>query len=265
MTTEGIVVTVLGSGTCVPSAERFPASYFVQPSALLGGWMIDIGSGALQRLAQAGGSYQTLERVFISHVHPDHTGSLIPLLQALKHTPGYTKTDTLTVYGPETVWKYLELHLNYTPALRPEFPFEFVVLDHGSEISGTNWQLTSLAMRHSSRALGFRFTVGGCIMAYGADSGPCAAIVDLAQGADLLILEASFPNSQPSELHLTTTEAGEIAKDASVRRLLLTHLYPEVAQMNPEQREAEVRAGGFTGEVLFAEDLMELHVNESSL
>ena len=260
MNDADIIVKVLGSGTCVPSATRFPASYFVQPATSTGSWMLDIGPGALQRLEQSGESYQALKRVFISHVHPDHTNSLIPLLQALQHTPGYTHTESLTVYGPQIVLKYLELQLDFAPALRPDFPFEFVVLEDGTEVSETNWRLVSLAMRHDDQALGFRLTVGDCTLAYGADSGPCNAIVDLAQDADMLILEASFPRSRPSETHLTTTDAGEIARDARVRRLLLTHLYPEVANMSVAQRNAEVRAGGFTGELLFAEDLMELHI-----
>lgn len=222
--------------------------------------MLDIGPGALQRLAQAGESYKELQHILVSHAHPDHTSSLIPLLQALKYTPGYTHTNSLTLYGPETVWKYLEVCLNFAPELRPEFPFEFVILDDGSEICKHNWHLGIRAMRHNCHALGFRFTVGGCTIVYGADSGPCRAIVDLAQGADLLILEASFPKSEPSELHLTTAEAGEIARAARVSQLLLTHLYPHVSQMGVLQREAEVREGGFSGKVIFAEDLMELHI-----
>ena len=259
-TSEKIILKVLGSGTCVPSAARFPASYFIQPHATSGGWMLDMGSGSLQRLEQAGESYQTLERIFISHAHPDHTSSIIPLMQALQHTPDYTRTDNLTVYGPDTVREYLELHFSITPTLRPEFPFEFIVLDEGSAITDDAWQLRSLAMNHGTSTLGFRFTIGRCILVYGADSGPSPAIADLARDADLLILEASFPQGKPSTQHLTTTEAGQIAKDAGVAQLLLTHLYPEIDQMSTTQREAEVRAGGFTGDIIFAEDLMELQV-----
>ena len=264
MTCAEIVVKVLGSGTCVPSAARFPSSYFLQTTGSVGGWMMDIGPGALQRLAQAGESYKDLERVFISHIHPDHTASLIPLLQALKYTPDSMRTKLLTVYGPEMVLKYLELHLDFTPTLRPDFPFEFVVLKDGSEISESNWRLVSLEMRHGDQTLGFRLTVEDCTLAYGADSGYCESIVDLAKGADLLILEASFPKSQPSEMHLTTTDAGNIATAAQVPRLMLTHLYPEVAHMPKVQREAEVRESGFTGDVIFAEDLMEVHVRGAS-
>jgi len=51
--------------------------------------------------------------------------------------------------------------------------------------------------------------------------------VELSRGADLLILEASFPDGQDVPGHLTPSRAGHIAALANVKRLLLTHLYPE--------------------------------------
>lgn len=257
------VVQVLGSGTCVPSASRFPPSYFVKPAVPSGGWLLDIGAGALQRLAQASESYKSLESIFISHVHADHVSGILPLLQALNFTPGFRRTEPLIIYGPHTVKQYLELNLDFSPSLRPSFPFDFVVLADRSEVSGNNWHLVSRVMKHSSPTIGFRFALGSCTLVYGADTEPCNEIMELAEEADLLILESSFRKDRPSPGHLTTSQAGEIAKTANVKKLLLSHLYPEVDGLSNEERETEVRASGFTGEVMFAEDLMKLEVSRN--
>ncbi len=253
-------VKVLGSGTCVPSASRFPPSYFIKPAVPSDEWLLDVGTGALQRLAQAGESYKSLNSIFISHIHTDHIASLLPLLQALNFTPGFKRVEPLVVYAPDTVKQYLELNLSFAPTLRPSFPFDFVALTDGSEITKNGWRLVSRKMRHSTPTVGFRFTLNMCTLVYGADTEPCNEIVELSQDADLLILESSFPKGRPSSGHLTTVQAGEIAKTANAKRLLLSHLYPEIGKLSKEQQEAEVRLSGFSGEVIFAEDLMTLEI-----
>jgi ribonuclease BN (tRNA processing enzyme) len=62
---------------------------------------------------------------------------------------------------------------------------------------------------------------------YSGDTGFCEEVVQLARGANLLILEASFPDGQEVEGHLTPSQAGRMASLATVERLVLTHFYPE--------------------------------------
>jgi ribonuclease BN (tRNA processing enzyme) len=141
------------------------------------------------------------------------------------------------------------------PYLRPAFPFQFMGLTDGEDVRQGLVRISCRLLQHSAPTLGFRFTWQGCSLAYGADTGPGEGISELAREADLLILEASFPMSHPSPNHLTTAQAGEIARAAHAGRLLLTHLHAQVGEMPVQQREAEVRHSGFAGEVLFAEDL----------
>jgi ribonuclease BN (tRNA processing enzyme) len=256
-----LVVRVLGSGTCVPLAKRFPSSYFVKQRYAARGWMLDLGTGALQRLAQAGESYKVLENVFISHVHPDHCASLIPLLQALSATPDFQRKQPLTVFGPQHVKDYLDLNLDFAPDLRPTFPFEFIVLSDSDERLHEEWQLNTRIMKHSVPTLALRLMLEGYSIVYGADTEPCEALIELAYNTDLLILEASFPQNQPSTGHMTTAQVGEVARIAKAKKLLVSHLYPAVSKMDDNKREAEVRASGYSGEIIFATDLMELSVS----
>lgn len=253
-------VTVLGSGTCVPAVRRYPASYFFFLFGERENWLVDIGEGALLRLSEAGESYREIDRIFISHTHPDHIGALVPLLLALKYTPGFKREKPLFIYGPDDVGEYLQMNFTFAPYLKSDFPMEFISLSSGSEIELNNCLLETRKMKHSGSTLGYRWDFNGCLVVYGADGGVSEELIQLADNADLLILESSFPKSRPSPIHLTTFEAGKIAKEAAARKLMLTHFYPEVASMEDEDKEKEVRKSGYEGEIIFAKDLLSFEI-----
>ena len=85
-------------------------------------------------------------------------------------------------------------------------------------------------MAHPVETWGMRVEHDGAVLAYSADTGPCDALVELARGADLALVEAAFETGRddhaPPDLHLTAREAGQAATAAGVRRLVLTHLPP---------------------------------------
>jgi len=253
-------ITILGSGSCVPSFERYPSSYFFYLPDLEENWLVDIGEGALFRLKEARESYKEIARIFVSHTHPDHIGALIPLILALKYTPGFKRHKPLFLYGPDNVWEYLKMNLDFAPYLKCDFPLEFVTLSAGSEIEFKNCLLKTEKMDHFEPTLGYRWNIGGRVVAYGADGGFSDDLTRLSRNADLLILESSYPMNKPAPGHLTTFEAGKVAVEATVKKLLLTHFYPEVAGMEEEEIEAEVRTSGYEGELLLAKDLMTLEI-----
>jgi ribonuclease BN (tRNA processing enzyme) len=217
--------------------------------------MIDLGSGALQRLAAAGGSYQKLEAILLSHSHPDHFASLLPLLQALNYTPGFVRKKPLYLYAPEETVSLLEVILQETPAMRARFPMEVVVLRAKGEVLTGFGKLVFCPLAHSGQTMGFRIEENTHSLVYSADTGPCDELVELANAADVAIFECSFTNQVASESHLNLCEAGRLAKLAGVKRLLLSHFYPEVAALPDPEKEAQVRMSGFVGEILFCKDL----------
>jgi ribonuclease Z len=93
------------------------------------------------------------------------------------------------------------------------------------------------------------------------DTGWCAGARSLAEGADLLVSEATFGADQAALAklagHLTAAEAGRLAAVAGARRLVLTHFSQRYPDAGPLLDEA---AAAFGGEVVAARDLLRVPV-----
>jgi ribonuclease BN (tRNA processing enzyme) len=102
---------------------------------------------------------------------------------------------------------------------------------------------------HPVPTLQMRVDAGGRSLAYSADTGMGSDLVTLARGANTLLAEASFQGlDKPAPHHLTASEAGGIAREAGVERLILTHLMPT---LDPQQSIAEA-AAEYHGDVMVA-------------
>ena len=86
-------VHILGSGTCVPMADRSSPSCLLSIGSDL--VLVDGGTGTMRRLLEAGFHYRDVDYLFFTHVHPDHVLDLVSFLFATKHTPGYTRSEPL--------------------------------------------------------------------------------------------------------------------------------------------------------------------------
>jgi ribonuclease Z len=93
------------------------------------------------------------------------------------------------------------------------------------------------------------------------DTRLCDAVFDLADGADLLVIEATFLDAE-EELatrhgHLTARQAARVAAQCGVRRLVLTHFSQRYTDLRPYRDQA---AEEFGGDLVIAEDLMRIGV-----
>jgi ribonuclease BN (tRNA processing enzyme) len=129
--------------------------------------------------------------------------------------------------------------------------------DRESEQIFEHFSIRSRPTRHTDNSIGYRVeAASGKSVVYSGDTGFSEAVIELAKGADLLILEASFPDGHGVEGHLTPYEAGRMAALAGVGRLCLTHFYPEslTADIGAQCRKA------YDGELILGRDLLHLHV-----
>jgi ribonuclease BN (tRNA processing enzyme) len=257
MTTADVTITVLGSGTCVPSLERSACSVLVEA----GGEkiLLDAGPGTMRRLLEAGVTIFQLSAVFFSHFHPDHTGELVPLLFSTKYPDGSRRKQPLIMAGgPGFASFFQQLRgvygewVDLAPGLLDirqcrddgfdRFELKRLVVDTAPTV-------------HRPESVAYRVTDGaGRSMVYSGDTDFSENLISLARGADLFICESALPDALKVTGHLTPSEAGEMAARAGVDTLVLTHLYPECEQVDlvGQSRKA------FAGKVVVAKDLMRL-------
>ena len=101
----------------------------------------------------------------------------------------------------------------------------------------------------------------GQVFASVMDTAWCDGAVDLAAGADLLLCEATFLASEAAMAerygHLTAAQAGRLAREGGVRRLVLTHFSRRYEEVEGFRDEA---AAVFDGDIVLAEDLLRVPV-----
>ena len=106
----------------------------------------------------------------------------------------------------------------------------------------------------------------GLAVAYCTDTRPCAAAVELASGADLLIHEGTFDASMPDEAaakgHSTVVEAAQIAVKAGARRLVITHVSPRYVET--DLLKAQARAVFPDAQIARDGDVFELERRDSA-
>ncbi|EFK06053.1 conserved hypothetical protein [delta proteobacterium NaphS2] len=121
----------------------------------------------------------------------------------------------------------------------------------------THYRVRTAPAEHTPRSLAYRLeNANGKSVVISGDTDYSDAIIRLAQGADLLILKAALPDNQPLKGHLTPSLAGRMAHLAGVKRLVLTHFYPECLRTDIA---AQCRRT-WQGELTLAEDLLQICV-----
>lgn len=244
---------VLGSGTCVPSLERNAPGYYLQSGGKQ--LLIDCGSGTLLQLERANKSYKDINAVFLTHLHPDHVSDLMPLIHALLATPGLSRENELLIAGPRGVKKFYE-HCIRSLLRKPE-TFTIQVKEGKDTLSLGAVKIFTMRTLHARNSIAYRFEEGRKSLVMTGDADYDEGLVELAHGTDLLVADCSFPDEMKVPGHMTPKECARVAKEAGVKRLLLSHIYPAPY---PDIDRAKSCRGIFDGEVLLAEDLLEIEI-----
>lgn len=247
---------MLGSGTAAPSMRRSAPGYLLRVGADL--VVLDAGPGTLRRLLEAGVTHEQVTHILISHTHLDHTGELAPWLFASR-IPAMARRTPLTIAGSarfqETLSGLRSLYGRWLDAAT--YTLSLVSMDGaaGSPIAFAGWTARAFPVNHIDSSLAYRITdASGRVLAYTGDTDRSASLVELARDADLLLIEASSPDGMKIEGHLTPSEAGEVARLAGARRVVLTHLYPVCDGVD---MLGQLRAT-YAGEAFVAEDGMRI-------
>lgn len=220
--------------------------------------LIDAGLGTLQKLAVLGVSPAEPDLVAFTHLHLDHTAELAPLLFCLRNT-GISRGKALTLLGAPGLRDFHDrLRRTYGSWVdAEEYSLRVEELSSGPVTLGP-LVLTAVPVSHSPQSVAFRVedTETGKVIAFSGDTDVCPGIVTAARNADVAVFECSFPDELKVKGHLTPSEAGELADVARVKKLVLTHFYPEC-------EEADILGQcrkTYSGDVILAEDLLRVSV-----
>jgi len=245
-------LTILGSGTGVPSLGRGSPAYLLE--TLQSTNLVDIGGGALRQLERTGVSYRNVDAVFVTHAHPDHIGDLIALIHALKATPGFTREAPLSLFGPPGFREFYEQRIASVATPPTHFEIRVREADERFEFSDLRIETTPTVHSDQLHSIAYRFEQDKTIV-FSGDADYDGRLIDLASGADILVLDCSFPDQLKWNGHLCASECGLIAAQANVKQLILSHLYPV-----PEDQDLRLQQArsSFAGEVHQAADFMVL-------
>ena len=220
-------LTILGRSPASPNPGEACAGYLIEggDSRVL----VDIGPGVVAQLLRRHHPDE-LDAIVVSHMHADHMLDLVTLRYVYPWR-GHPKGQRLRVIlPPGSADQVLDLARGAGNPRHFEDAFRLSEHDGSSAISFPGLSLTPVETMHFIPCWGFRAEADGKLLGYTADTGPCDAVATIADGADLFLSEATLRNldedAQPPEQrgHLLPEEAGQAARDAGARRLMLTHL-----------------------------------------
>ena len=268
-------VVLTGTGVPVPDPERAGAGTLVELDGIR--LQVDAGRGTVLRLAGSRTPLPSLDAVLLTHHHSDHLVGLADLVLS-RWLAGAHRTTIVAPAGPTARFAARVLDpWQDDIAIRIEHAghggppsVDVVAFDPPAEPVEVRRfgqvVVTAVSVHHEPVLPAVAYKIqgpSGSVVVSG-DTRVCAEVEALAAGADVLVHEVrlrAFAESAKgtrfeviAAYHADAVELGASAKRAGVRKLVLTHFIPPPRD-GYQPFIDEVRAGGFTGELVAGDDL----------
>ena len=241
-------VIALGSAAAVSSGTRDNTflAFESQKDIIL----LDCGGSPYHKLLKAGLNPEHLTGIILTHAHPDHIYGLPSLIHHFIMTK---RAAPLPVYANRSVLRVVKGVLGIMGLKRDFLILNEIPREEGHTIvDNEEYAIQTSPVRHVVPTVAVKITakLSGASVVYSADTAPCPELLALARGADFLFQECS--TAREIRGHTTPWQAGKLAQWCGVKRLILVHLGPSLAE-EPDRVLDEVRAY-YKGEVEIADD-----------
>lgn len=240
-------LTVLGCWAPYPRVSGACSGYLLQEQGK--NLLLEAGNGVLSRLIQHI-DLQELDAILLTHLHPDHIMDIYCLRHAIESANREGRMNKLIpLYLPSGPAEDFNRITGFAKA------FEINIIEKLSEpkeeiIAGL--KVKFMPALHNLPCFSMSFE-GSKKFVFSGDTAYNPKLVQLASKADLFLCEASGQDKDADYLkenHLTARQSGELAREAEVKKLMITHFYPEYV-LSDLQSQAEQ---GFGREVLLARE-----------
>ena len=226
------LIQFLGTGTAFNTDGRGNQSLLVAPGAA-SPFLVDLGPTSMQAMIRFDVDWRKIDRLFLTHLHGDHTAGWPFLL--LSMVIEARRTQPFDVYGPIGTKDCLEglaslcfrdvLELQAFDVRYQEFPVE-----PAKEIPGRQGMVFDVVpMDHHASSVGYRFHLDGAKVGVTGDTGWCKNLLSLASGCDVLISECSTVEPEAGS-HLSLQQIREGRGELGEAQVLLVHLTDDVAE-----------------------------------
>jgi ribonuclease Z len=278
-------LTLLGTGCPQVDPKRMGPANLVRHGDAA--FMVDCGSGATQRLVEAGSAGRALTAVLLTHLHSDHIVDLYQLFVSSWHQG---RLVPQRVFGPPGTRRFVDgLFALWKPELEARIAHEQRLNMDGLKVEVTEFtpgrileaggvtvRAVEVAHQPVTFAYGFVLEAGGRKLAFSGDTAYCPALIEASKGADVLVHECfihSVMKPAPgirteqgirnvASYHTLSSEVGKVAAAAGVKCLVLNHFVP--TQFDRAGVLAEVRRD-YAGPIVIGEDLMRLDLDAAAL
>lgn len=248
----GLRFAFLGSSAALPSAVRDTTSLlFDAPGSTV---LVDCGGSPVQRLQRLGVDPGGLTRVLVTHLHADHAYGLPSLVQGLVLLGRREPLEILCC--PEHVASLRAL-LEVFNLMGREGRFAVILVPVPPALGAGGLALRTAPNDHGRMPnYAVRVERAGRAVVYSSDTRPSEAVTALARGSQTLIHEATFSERDRGRFgdHSSAADAGRVAAQAGVGRLILTHVAAEYHDALPLLVEEARRE--FAGPVEVARELV---------
>ena len=247
---------MLGTGTTSPDPKRVQSGILIEIEGEV--LLFDIGAGVYHRLTQLEFEFHSISSIFISHFHIDHCSDFLMLCQHL-WLSGYEKT--LNLYGPPFIKQWLRSLFDIGfPYARDRLILNIRALRENEVVQVGNATVSNAPTIHGTiETRAYRIEYGGKSLTYSSDTAPCREVIELAKGTDVLVHECNWldgPN--PEGVHTTPSELAQIVEEVEPKKVVLTHVSPEV--VHEKNKVLETVSRRTNAEVIMGEDLMSFEV-----
>ena len=276
----------IGTGTPTPNAQKFGTSQILKIDDDY--LMFDCGPASTHKLVKAGLWPTQIDYLFFTHYHYDHNADY-PCFLLSRWNLGYGKAKIMEIFGPAPLESMTEKligrdgaffndwnarvqapaaqshHVNEGGILpRPEPNYKVHDIEAGFVKKEKNWTVSTATVVHAQpwlESIAYRIETKKGTIVIGGDTGFDPNLTKFAKGADVLVAmcwdhQDIMDNNGENIGVLGTTNAAKTAKEAGVKKLILTHA--GIWSLNPDSRKKALDdvARIYKGEIIFADELM---------